>query len=109
MKLDIQGLGSQMFEAAWEELKGAAPDIRSYAEAEFRKIAAKIAEIEADRALSQISEDEARILLKMQARAARSVLLASEGLTKLAVEAAINAALDVARAIVNPKLGFTLI
>lgn len=45
----------------------------------------------------------------MQKSATRSVLLTAEGLGELATEEAINAALDVARPIVNAALGFLLL
>jgi hypothetical protein len=45
----------------------------------------------------------------MQKRATRTVLMTAEGLGALAVEKAINAALDVVRPVVNRVLGFALV
>ena len=68
-----------------------------------------IAFIEAQRALNAMSEDRARMHLEMQKNTASSVLLTLEGLSALAVEVAINAALDVVRGTVNTAVGFVLI
>ena len=59
--------------------------------------------------LGQIDEEEAELQFNIQKNASRTVLLTIEGLGILAVEQAINAALDVVSDTVNTALGFNLI
>jgi hypothetical protein len=98
-----------MFTAAFGVLEDKAPDIGSYAESEFKKIAETLRLIESELAAGQVTADQAKILLQMQTSATRSVLLTSAGLSLLAAEAAINAALKVVQTVVNGALKLTLI
>jgi hypothetical protein len=109
MAIDVQTLGKQMFEAAFAVLKGKTPTIGNYVRGECAKIAQTFATIESGVASGEISQSEAAILLDMQKSATRTVLLTAEGLGMLAVEQAINAALEVVRPIVNRVLGFALV
>jgi hypothetical protein len=109
MSIDVSALGKSIAEAVLGVLQKQAPDIRDYAEAEGVKLAQTIAQIEARYAMGKITEEHARLLLEMQKNAARTVLLTIEGLGLLAVEAAINAGLDVIKQTVNKAVGFALI
>jgi len=109
MAIDVAALAAQMSNAALPILKSSAPSIGGYVQGECAKIAQTIATIESERAASGISDDEAKLLLEMQKGAMRSVLLSAEGLGLLAVEKAINAALDAVKPIVNVALGFALL
>ncbi len=109
MAIDPDALAKQMLDAGLAVLTRRSPTIRRYIDVECSKIARTIAAIELQLQTSQITEPEAKLLLDMQASATRSVLLTGEGLGDLAAEEAINAALDVARPIVNAALGFLLI
>jgi len=109
MAIDVAALTKQMFDVAFAVLKGKAPTISGYLQGECTKIASTFATIEGEVQSGQITQPEAAILLDMQKSATRSVLLSAEGLGLLTVEQAINAALDVARPIVNAALGFTLL
>ena len=107
--IDAQALTKQMFDAAFGVLKGKVPTMGGYVQGECAKIAQTVTTIEAELQSGQISQAQAAILLDMQKSATRSVLLSAEGLGALAVEQAINAALNVVRPIVNAALGFALI
>jgi hypothetical protein len=109
MAIDVEALATQMFDAAWNVLKERAPDVRTYAEGEFKKIAQTVATIELARIRGQITAEQAALLLDMQKSATRSVLLCSSGMELLAAESALNAALAAARPVVNDALGFALI
>jgi hypothetical protein len=109
MALDVQKLATQMLAAALPILKKDAQDAESFAKTEFTKIAQTIVSIGEQVAAGQISKEQAGLLLEMQTSASRSVLLCLQGLALLAVEAAINAALDVVKGAVNDALRFTLI
>src|SRR5687767_2471458 len=109
MAIDVQALGTTMFQAAWKVLKERAPEVEGYAEGEFKKIAQTIATIEAARLRGQIAPEQATLLFDMQKSATRSVLLCSSGVELLAAEAALNAALDAGRTAINSALGFALV
>jgi hypothetical protein len=109
MALDVGQLAGQMLGAALPILKKGAQDAESFAKTEFTKIAQTIVSIGEQVAAGQINQQQAGLLLEMQTTASRSVLLTLEGLALLAVEEAINAALDVVKAAVNGALKFTLI
>lgn len=85
------------------------PLIKDYAEAELEKLARTLVEIKKLKITNQIDEGEASILLEMQKNTARAVILALEGMSLLLVEAAINAALEAIKDLVNDALGFILI
>jgi len=68
-----------------------------------------LATIESLVAVKIIDVEEAKLQLDIQKQAARSILLTIDGLGALAVEAAINTALSVAKDAVNSALGFVLI
>lgn len=107
--MDVEALTKQMFDAAIGVLIGKAPTIGGYVQGECAKIASTFVTIEAGMRSGEISQPEGAILFDMQKSATRSVLLTSEGLGVLAVEASINAALAVVRPAVNAALGFALL
>jgi len=105
----IGKLGEDMGAAFLSNLKDKVPDIENYAKSEGVKMAQCLATITSLFAAGAIKEDEAKLQLDIQKHAARAILLTIEGLGALAVEAAINAALNVAKGAVNTALGFALI
>jgi hypothetical protein len=109
MGLDFSKLGKDMGAAFLNSLKDKAPEIEEYAKSEGVKMAQCLATIASLVAAGTIDEDEAKLHLEIQKQAARSILLTVEGLGALAVEAAINAALGVAKDTVNSALGFALV
>ena len=109
MALDIGSLASQMLAAALPILKKDAQDAESFAKTEFTKIAQTVASIAEQLAAGQINQQQAGLLLDMQKSASRNVLLCLQGLSLLAVEAAINAALGVIKTAVNTVVGFALV
>ena len=109
MAIDTDALTNEMFNAAFGVLKGRAPSISTYVRGECAKIAQTFATIQSGVRAGEISAEEAIVLLDMQKSAARTVLLSAEGLGMLAVEQAINTALDEVKSVVNAALGFALI
>lgn len=85
------------------------PDIKVYAEAEANKMAQSLLMIQTLRQTGEIDKEEADLHFSIQKNASRTVLLAIEGLGILAVEQAINAALDTVRETVNAAIDFPLI
>jgi hypothetical protein len=109
MSLDVEALASQMLEAALPILNKGAQNATSFAKTEFRKIAETIVAIGEQLSAGEINERQAVLLLSMQTSASRNVFLTLQGLALLAVEEAINAALDVVKTAVNTAVGFALI
>jgi len=107
--INVDQLVASMLLAAQQVLAQKWPEAKDYAESEFKKIGEAIAFIEAQRALNLMSDEKAKLHLEMQKNAAKTMLLTLEGLGILAVEAAINAALDVLKTTVNSALGFALV
>jgi len=99
----------KMLAAAQGPLKKQWPVVKDYVESEFKKIGESILFIETQRALGKMTDEQARLHLKLQTLASKNVLLAAEGLGYLAVEAAINAALAVVKDAINTALKFPLI
>jgi hypothetical protein len=108
-KTTASNLGEKMFSAAKAALGSKAKDVKQYLKAESEKLAVTLRMIIEGRASGEISKDDATILLNQQKHAASAVLTASEGMTAVAAQAAINAALGVARDFVNGKVGFPLL
>jgi hypothetical protein len=109
MALDAGELVKKMFEAFESSLIDKWPEVKDYAEAEAKKMAASLVMIEKLVLSGQINEDQAKLHFQIQRNATRMVLLTIEGLGIIAVEQAINAALDVLKDTVNKALDFTLI
>ena len=109
MPLDVQDIAQQMIAAAAGQFKKQWPDVKSYAESEFQKLAHTIVFIGEQRVAGKIDETESTLLLDMQKNASRAVFLTIKGIGLLTAEAAINAAFDVVRTAVNSALGLTLL
>jgi len=109
MSVKIRELKTLMVSAAKRELLDEWPDVKAYAETESKKIAETIKMIGTLTAQGKMSKAAAKLHLRIQRNAARTVLLTVEGMSLLAVEAAINAAIQSIRDVVNDALGFALI
>jgi hypothetical protein len=108
-KIDLTKLLSDMLNAAKGELGEKWPIAKDYAETEFKKIGEQILLIEKRKLTGEITEEEAKLLLHMQANASKAVLLAIEGIGLLTAEAAINAVLKVIKDAVNAAIGMAVI
>ncbi|PVW15808.1 hypothetical protein DDV96_05950 [Marixanthomonas spongiae] len=91
-----------VMEANWE-------DVKPYAEQEFKNLSENLQLIIRLRAENKITEEQAKLYLDIHKSSVKIVLLTIEGLGILAVEQAINAALDVVKDTVNTAIGFVLI
>lgn len=94
-----------MLKAASGSIKKKWPAVRDYAESEFRKFLLQSDHIKKLKAEGKINQDEARFLMNLQANAMKAVLLTVEGLGMLAVEAAVNAAIDSIKDVINIAIG----
>ena len=109
MALDVSKVGADILSAFSTTFKNKWPEIEEYGKAEAKKLAQSLVMIEALKVSGKINEEQAALHLQIQKNATRMVFLAVEGLGVLAVEAAINAALDAVKGAVNTALGFTLL
>jgi hypothetical protein len=109
MNLDAAALAGNMVGAFKTQFVSKWPAIKTYGESEMKKLAQTLVMIEQLTKAGQITAEQAKLHLQIQKNATRVVMLTIEGLGLLAVEAAINAALDVVKSTVNTALGFVLI
>jgi hypothetical protein len=108
-EINTSELVKKMLKAAQGALKNQWPAAKDYAESEFRKLGETFLFIQKEVAAGRMTEERARLHMKMQKNATRMMLLTLEGLGVLAVEAAINAALSVVKETVNGALDFALL
>lgn len=102
-------LGDKMFEAAKTSFGSKFALIKHFLKGESEKLAITLRLIIEASANKDITKAEAKILLNQQKVASAAVLTSAEGMTAVAVQAALNAALKVVKDFVNGKLGFTLL
>ena len=106
--IDVNAVGSEAAKKIIEILTGAGKDVVSYAQAEAKKLAISAAEIAEMRLSGEITEEEAKLHLHIQKNASSAVLMAIKGISKIAVEQAINAALNVIGTAVKTATGLPL-
>lgn len=109
MSLDTAQLSKNLLAVFKNTLTKKWPEIKEYGETECKKLAQTLVMIEALIATEKINQEQASLHLEIQKNATRTVLLTLEGMGILAVEAAINAALEAVKQTVNTALGFKLI
>ena len=109
MGMKVSSLVKDMLTAARGEIGERWPDVKVYAETEAKKLAQTLVMIEKLKAAGQITKKQADILLDMQKQTSRVVLLTIEGLSLLAAEAAVNAAIKSIRDTVNGSIGWKLV
>ena len=108
MALDVQQIGTNMFQAASGVLAGKGPALLDYAKEQCEEIAKQIADIEAQRAQG-LSEENAHTLLQLALDSAKQLPDDLETLGTIVLEQAINAALAEVKGTVNGVLRFPLI
>ena len=109
MSLDVGEIVSKMRVAFKGKLSDKWPEIKDYAEAESKKLAVNFAMIEKLKLSGEITEEQVKLHHAIQRNATRSVLLTVEGLGLIAVEQAMNAAMDALKQTVNEAIGFSLV
>lgn len=98
-----------MIEAAKSSFGERWPEIREHTKTELKGLAEGIAMIERLRLSGQISQAQAKALMKMKRNTAQIILLTIQGLHAVMVEQAINAAIASVRQSVNTALDFRLL
>jgi hypothetical protein len=108
-QIDVTSLAKAMLVAVEKVLKVHWNDVRPFAEAEVQKLAVTAAQIEAGRMAGSLSDEQAKILVRMQANASQAVLTTVETVGMIAAQDAINAALQVLAQAVNTAAGFAIL
>lgn len=109
MALDIQNLLKEMLGAASQVFSKKWPDVKDYAEEEFKKFSRNIVEIERMKFEGKITEEKAKLQMEIQKNSIKTVLLAVKGIGMVTTEQAINAAIDVVRNTVNTTIGWKIL
>lgn len=109
MALNFNSLLEQMVDAAKESLGKNWEGIKDVAITSFKSLTLHLIEIEKMRASGTITEEKACLLTGMQKDAIKIAIATEKGLSLLAAEAALNAALDVVRNTVNRAIGFAIL
>jgi hypothetical protein len=108
-KIEVGSLVGDMLAAAEKVLKVHWNDVRPFAEAEMQKLAATAVQIETGHTAGNLSDAQAKILLRMQANASQAVLTAVETVGMIAAQDAINAAIQVLAQAVNTAVGIAIL
>jgi hypothetical protein len=109
MELDAQKLTNDMIATAAGALPGTWHLVRDFAEPKLRGIAETLVAIEKEKALGKIDETRAALRIATQKKRLESVMAAVEGIEKLALERALNAALAAIREPVLKVLGLGVV
>lgn len=108
-KINFANLLPAMLDAAKAPLNEQWESAGPYAADEFKKFTESLASIALQKLEGSIGEAEAKLLVSMQQESMKTVLLAVKGMSLVAVESAINAALGVLKDTVNTAIGFRLL
>jgi len=109
MAINKREIFLEMMGAARGVLSDEWPQIKQVAHAELRALAEGVRTIERLRLAGTITQKQAKQLFRMKRNTAKIVLMSLEGLSRVAVERALRAAIKVVRDSVNTSLGFALL
>jgi hypothetical protein len=107
--IDFAQLAKDMLAAAKPSLLAHWNSVRPFAETEMQKLAETALQIKLGQADGSLTQQQAQILLKMQANASQAVLTAVETVGMIAAQDAINAALNVLKQALNTAIGFSFL
>lgn len=107
--LDFSQLLKDMLTAAKTPLIEHWNDAKPLAEKEFKAFADNLKMIAKLTASGDITPEQARLFVEMQKNSIRIFLLTVKGLSLIAVETAINSAMNTIKGTVNTALGFVLL
>lgn len=107
--LNLGSLAKDMLNAAKPLLEGYWKEVKPYVEKESKNFLTNLAMIAKLKVQGKITKEEALLHIQIQKNTFRTVLLAVEGLGLIAVENALNAAIDAIRKAVNTAIGWSLL
>lgn len=108
-QLNPESLLESMLKAFAQSLETQWGDIKTYAETELKKLVHTFVELEEMQAVDKVSHEQAKHYLAVQKDAAEAVLLTVRGLTRTAINNAMNDAFTSVKTIVNKALGWMLL
>jgi hypothetical protein len=106
---DVKALGKDLLDVLKVKLADHFTEAKPFAELSMKQLAQNLEMITELKLTNVINEQQAKLHLDIFKSSVRITLLTIEGLGILAVEDAINAALDAIKNIVNTTIGFPLI
>lgn len=109
MVLKPTALARDMLNAARLSLGTDWPSVKDYAATEFRKLAQSLVNLAKLSASGTVTQQQAQALARIYQNTTQVVLLTIEGLGLIAVENAINSALNVVRDAVNAAAGLVIL
>ncbi|WP_312994376.1 hypothetical protein [Chryseobacterium flavum] len=107
--IDYNQLLKDMLNAMKQSLTDDWSNAQPYVKAEVNSFINNIKLIGELKLTGKITEEKARLYLEMQKSTMRIVLLTIDGLTIIAVENAINAAINVVKNTVNTAIGWAIL
>lgn len=108
-EINVQQVLEQMLDAARGVIHNHWNEVKPFAEQEFKALAENLQLIGKLKLDGRINEEQAKLYIEIQKSSVRIVLLTVEGLGILAVEEAINAALNVVKTTVNTTIGWAIL
>jgi hypothetical protein len=105
MDIKVSEIWKAMLSAATSSLGKDWSKVRVYAEPELKRLAKTLVDIGKQSVSGEITKGEAKALLKIHRNATQNVLLAAEGMSILAVEKAVNAAMAAVKAPITAAFG----
>ncbi|HNW98581.1 MAG TPA: hypothetical protein PKK00_09255 [Bacteroidales bacterium] len=109
MPINTEQILKQMLDEFKKIISDKWPEIRDTATDGLKKISENIAQIELMKANNTITLEQAQLQLDIQKNTLKTILITEKGLTLLAVESAINAALGIVKDAVNTAIGWTVL
>lgn len=107
--LDAQLLLQKMIPAAKDSLGHEWNIVSQLAVSSLTTLSQNVADISEMAANGTISMERAQLMIDMQKAAFKTLMLSEEGLGLLAVEAALNAVIDVIRSTINTTIGLAIL
>lgn len=107
--IDFATIAKDMINAAKGQLTDHWKEAKPYAEKEIKAFVDNLKLIAKLKAEKKITIEQAKLHISLQKNSMRIVLLTIKGLGLLAVESAINAALDTVRVAVNKAIGWNIL
>ncbi len=104
-KMNVNEIINQALDAAKRSLGNKLPYTMDYVERTIKQLGMEMADVETERALGQMDDQTARLIIDTEINAVRTVEITGEGVAKVETEKAINAALDAVMKAINKVLG----
>ena len=107
--INISSIVDEMMAAFKASIKCAWPTVEHYAEVELNKLAHAVISVKKMQLAGTISQQQAKLYFDMQKNTAETVMLTATGLTEIAIQNAVNAALTAVKTTINTALGWSLV